>query len=90
MSSNRFSFSDLEIAPGVMVLEGYAVIIPGSDWVVDELFVGTSDTHLHLVDDPRLFALISEALERDRSDDIAGEFGSNLNSGLGLTYRQVA
>lgn len=86
MADNRYFFSDLDIIPGMYVAEGYAIINPGADWTIDEIFIGNS-SKLQAIADHRAFALVSEALERDHSENITAEFGADLNAGQYLRLR---
>lgn len=81
---NRYFFSDLEPIPGMIIAEGYAVIRPGTDWTIEEIYIGCSGNNLLPVNDPRLASLLSEALERDCAEEITAQFGCDLNAGLYL------
>lgn len=90
MPTEKFFFDDLCIVPHVAsALEGYALIRSGSDWTIDEIYLRHIGGTLHPADDPRLFSLIEEALERDHARDITGQCGGNPNAGNRLNTRML-
>ncbi len=83
MAIEKFFFADLCLMANVAsALEGYAAIRTGSDWTIDDIYLRQMDGALSPATDPRLFSLVSEALERDFSADITGQCGSDLNNDL--------